>query len=87
MRALDSPFVIKLEAVFESDNSLYVVLELLSAGQLHTRINRREGHFSMAEVRRFMVGLMKGLLEIHTHRIMHRDIKPENIMLRGENAL
>jgi serine/threonine protein kinase len=30
----------------------------------------------MAEVRRFMIGLAKGLAEIHSHRIMHRDIKP-----------
>ena len=34
-----------------------------------------------------MIGLVKGLKEIHENGIMHRDIKPENIMLRNENNL
>lgn len=87
MRELDSPHVIKLEAVFESDNSLYVVLELLTAGQLHSRINKRQGEFTLGEIKQFMIGLVKGLKEIHDNGIMHRDIKPENIMLRNENSL
>jgi len=46
MRVFDNPNIIKLEGVYESDNSLYVVLELLIAGQLHNRVNKREGKFS-----------------------------------------
>lgn len=87
MRALDSPHTIKLEGVFESDNSLYVVLELLSAGQLHSRINKREGEFTLGEIKQFMIGLAKGLKEVHDNGIMHRDIKPENIMLRNDGSL
>jgi serine/threonine protein kinase len=76
MRAVRSPHVIKLEAVFESDNSVYVVLELLSAGHLHGLINRREGRFSGAQIRQFMAGLARGLTDLHSRGIMHRDIKP-----------
>jgi serine/threonine protein kinase len=82
MRSIDSPHAIKLEGVFESDNSLYVILELLSAGQLHSRINKKEGQFTLGEIKQFMIGLAKGLKEIHSNGVMHRDIKPENIMLR-----
>lgn len=64
-----------------------MVLELLSAGQLHSRINKREGEFTLGEIKQFMIGLAKGLKEIHDNGIMHRDIKPENIMLRNENSL
>lgn len=87
MRAIDSPHLIKLEGVYESDNSLYVILELISTGQLHSRINSRQGNFSLVEIRQFVVGMAKGLKEIHDNGIMHRDIKPENIMLRGETGL
>ena len=76
MREIDSPNVIKLESVFESDNSIYVVLELITAGQLHNRINSRQGNFSVEDIKRFMIGMAKGLKEIHTNRIMHRDLKP-----------
>jgi len=65
MRSVDHPNVIKLECVFESDNSLYVVLEKFSGGQMHSRINSRGGKFSEKEIRQFMVGLMKGLKELH----------------------
>jgi len=60
---------------------------LLSAGQLHTRINKREGKFSENEIRQFMMGMGKALIDIHANRIMHRDIKPENIMLRNDHSL
>lgn len=39
LRTFDCPNIIKCEGVFESDNSIYIVLELLSNGQLHSRIN------------------------------------------------
>lgn len=43
MRIFDSPNIIKLEGVFETDNSLYVVEELLLGGQLQDKINARVG--------------------------------------------
>ena len=38
--------LLKLEGVYESDNSIYVVLELLQGGQLFHRIQERNGYFS-----------------------------------------
>lgn len=40
------PNVLKLEAVYESDNSIYVVLELLPGQTLFQAIQERKGHFS-----------------------------------------
>lgn len=45
LRTFDSPHIIKCEGIFESENSLYIVLELLADGQLHNRINEKEAHF------------------------------------------
>lgn len=61
LRTFDSPNIMKCEAVFESDNSIYIVLELLNKGQLHNRINEREAHFSMSEIRQFVRGMALGL--------------------------
>lgn len=47
LRTFDSPHLIKCEGVFESENSIYIVLELLAEGQLHTRINSRKAQFSL----------------------------------------
>jgi calcium-dependent protein kinase len=76
MRQIDHSNLIHLEGIFESDNSLYVVLELLDGGHLHNKINKREGHFSITEIRTILKGLIKGLKHLHEHDIMHRDIKP-----------
>jgi calcium-dependent protein kinase len=74
------PNVIGLEGVYESDNSVYVVLELLPGKTLHQAIQDRA--FSRGEVRRLVGGVLRGLRHLHASRIMHRDLKPENIMLR-----
>jgi serine/threonine protein kinase len=51
MRRFDNPNIIKLYGVYESENSLYLIQELLNEGHLHTRINSREAQFTMAEIR------------------------------------
>lgn len=81
------PNLLRLEGVYESDNSIYVVLELLNGGQLFHRIQQLNGHFSVQQVKEFMFGLLGGLKHMHQHRIMHRDLKPENIMLRGNSSM
>ena len=75
--SLDShPNVLKLEAVYESENSIYIVLELLTGSQLFHRIQQSNGFFSEAEVKEFMFGLLSGMKVMHGQRIMHRDLKP-----------
>jgi calcium-dependent protein kinase len=77
--------VLRLECVFESDNSIYVILEILTGGQLFHKIQERSGYFTKEEIKEFMVGLLRGLKRLHSDRIMHRDLKPENIMLRKDS--
>lgn len=84
MRSIDSDHLIRLEGVFESDNSLYLVLEELSNGHLHDKINKRNGKFTSTEVKTLMVKMIRGIKELHDNNIMHRDIKPENIMMRDD---
>ena len=38
MRQLDSPSLIKLHEVYETENSLYMVLDLLEGGSLYDKI-------------------------------------------------
>ena len=48
------PNVLRLESVYESDNSIYVVLELLTGGQFFHKIQHTNGFFSQEEVKNFM---------------------------------
>ncbi len=40
--------LLQLEGVYESENSIYVVIELLGGGQLFHRIQERNGYFTDA---------------------------------------
>lgn len=41
MRQLDSGSLIKLHEVYETDNSLYMVMDLLEGGSLYEKIKNR----------------------------------------------
>lgn len=53
MRVLDHPNVIKLHEVYETDNSLYMVLELLRGGNLVDYL-KTHGKFTEKEAAIFM---------------------------------
>lgn len=83
MRCLDHNNTMKLHEVFESENSLYIISELLSGGQLYDKIKSKY-KFRPEQTKIIMYGILKGLQEMHKKGIMHRDLKPENLLFRKE---
>lgn len=81
MRQLDNHALIKLHEVYETENSLYMVLDLLEGGSLYEKIKHRPT-FNSSEIETIMKALIEGLAAMHAKRIMHRDLKPENILFR-----
>ena len=84
LRRFSQENVLRLCAVFESDNSIYMTMELLEGGQLFSKIQSKH-KFTADETKQVMAGLLRGLEHMHARRVMHRDLKPENIMLRGKD--
>jgi serine/threonine protein kinase len=74
--------LLNLYEVFESENSLYLVMEMYSGGDLVTLIRKNNANFTPEEIQSSMYDLLKGLKALDEMNIMHRDIKPENIMIR-----
>ena len=71
-----------LYEVFESENSLYLVMEMYNGGDLVTLIRKNNAVFTQDEIKSYMYDLLKGLKALDEMDVMHRDIKPENIMIR-----
>ncbi len=86
MRHLNHQHNMKLHEVFESENSLYIMFELLEGGSLHDKI-RSKHKFTTKEVKQIIQGILLGLAEMHEKKIMHRDLKPENLLFREEGKL
>lgn len=50
-----------LDSVYESNNSIYIVLELLEGRNLFEVIKERNGAFNLQETKVIMMGLLNGL--------------------------
>jgi len=77
----DHPNVVKLHKVHDTETTLYLVLELLTGGELFDRIIAK-GHYSEADARKVAITLLKSVEYLHSIGIAHRDLKPENILLK-----
>ena len=75
--------MIRLDSVYETPNSYYIVLELFHGGNLKEYI-KKNGFLSENLAAKLMKNVLKGLKFMHFLNIMHRDIKPENILFRSK---
>lgn len=75
MRALNHKNCMRLFEVYESANSLYIVVELLDGGQLYDKIKAKY-KFKPHEIKKIIQSILEGLKEMHGKKIMHRDLKP-----------
>mmetsp|Transcript_41736 Transcript_41736/g.119783 ORF Transcript_41736/g.119783 Transcript_41736/m.119783 type:complete len:1003 (-) Transcript_41736:272-3280(-) len=81
LASMDHPFVLRLVKSFETANSLYILTELITGGQLFEQTNERMGVLGVKQAQ-FYVGSLVCILEaVHGSGIVYRDLKPENVML------
>lgn len=80
MRYLDHSNIIKLHEVYEGENHIYLVMDLVEGGQLldHLICNNQ---FDEQQSRNLILQIINSLLYLDSKKIIHRDIKLENIIL------
>lgn len=79
-----SPFIVSLVYAFQSDEDLYLILELMTGGDLGFHLGRK-GRFSQEESIYYAARIMLGLQHIHDRHMVYRDLKPENCLV-GEDG-
>ena len=77
---LNHPFIVNMHYVFQDKENLYLVMDMLSGGDLRYHISRYR-KFSEEQTRFFIANMVYALQYIHDHNVIHRDIKPENLVL------
>ena len=77
--------IVGVRGVYETARYYYIVLELVTGGELFDRIVAA-GHFGEGAARRVVVQVLDALAYLHARGIAHRDLKPENILLAAPGA-
>ncbi|KAJ2724904.1 serine/threonine protein kinase [Coemansia sp. Benny D115] len=80
------PSIVQVHGVFKERDSLYLVLDLATDGELFDEIVRRE-LLSEDDARRVLLQLLLAIRHLNRLGIVHRDIKLENILLADRDAL
>jgi len=79
MHKINHPHCVKLYEMFETSKRLYMVMELLTGGELFDRIVAK-GSFSEKEASEVIRNVTDAIAYIHKIGIVHRDLKPENLL-------
>jgi len=73
------PNILKLYEVYESNNYLYLVLELINGGELFDQIVAR-GEYSEKDASNIVKQIISAVAHLHANGIAHRDLKPQNLL-------
>ena len=77
---MNHPFIVNMHYAFQDKMNLYLVLDLLTGGDLRYQICHFR-KFTEDQTRYFMACILLSLEYCHNNRIIHRDLKPENLVL------
>lgn len=85
LRAIRHEHIINFEDAFADDSYLYLVLELVTGGDLFDRLQRK-GVYSEQDAKHVITALLQAIALLHSKNIAHRDLKPENILLTSQHS-
>lgn len=81
MKALNHKNIVRLYQVLTTSTKIYVVMELVTGGELLDVISRHKHGLKERAARRYFQQLVDGVVYCHRRKVYHRDLKPENILL------
>jgi len=85
MKRLKHPHIIEMIELVETPETLYLVLELTSGGELFERIVQK-GHLSEAQTARIIGQVLEAIHFVHSNGFAHRDLKPEHILFATQDG-
>lgn len=86
LEALDDPGIVRIRDEGRTDDSRYVVTELLR-GETLSALLRRAGPLDDAELAAVMFGLCDALEVAHAAGVIHRDLKPANVFFTEDGQI
>lgn len=82
----ECPFIVNLKYSFHSNDELYLILDLMSGGDLGFHL-QMQGKFTLAQCLYYAARIMLGLQALHDKGYAYRDLKPENCLLTADGRV
>ncbi|CAD8143098.1 unnamed protein product [Paramecium octaurelia] len=79
-------FLINMQSAFQDKEYLYLVMDLLTGGDLRFHIGRLR-RFNEEQTKFFAACIIIALEYLHQNGILHRDLKPENLVFDSSGYL
>lgn len=79
LRKLRHPNIVRLMETFEDKNKVYLVMELVTGGELFDRIVEK-GSYTERDASALIKQILEAVDYMHTEGVVHRDLKPENLL-------
>jgi len=85
MKQVEHENILKLIEIFEDDEKVYIVMELVDGSELFDRIVNK-GYYSEKSTVHIVKQILNAVKYLHSKNIAHRDLKPENLLCSGSGA-
>ncbi|PAN23396.1 hypothetical protein PAHAL_4G088500 [Panicum hallii] len=86
MKIIRHPNIVRLNEVLAGKTKIYIILELITGGELFDKI-AHHGKLRENEARKYFQQLIDAIDYCHRKGVYHRDLKPENLLLDARGNL
>lgn len=85
LKKVSHPNIVCLKELYETPQNLYLVMELVTGGELFDKIVEK-GQYTEKEASSTVLKILSSVDYLHNINIAHRDLKPENLLLKGDDV-
>jgi len=85
LRKIKHPNIVQLYEIYDCTDKLYLVMELVTGGELFDRIVEK-GSYTERDASQLVVQIVSAVDYLHSLNIVHRDLKPENLLYKSRDA-
>ena len=85
LRKIKHPNIVQLYEIYDCTDKLYLVMELVTGGELFDRIVEK-GSYTERDASQLVIQIVSAVDYLHSLNIVHRDLKPENLLYKSRDA-
>ena len=84
LQVLSHPNIVKLYGMYEEPRHFFIVMEMVSGGELFDRICEKV-FYGENDAKAICTSILSAIKHCHDNGFVHRDLKPENLLLASRD--